>query len=121
MLPKVRTRRTTAWLLLAALVGIFAPVVDGHHADLVRDVDCGESIAFSRHPTTQFEPVVDPVGTGHCVACHLQRTLHTATPTTARLVAPLRQRERFRWTSNADPVPSDLASLPSRAPPAILL
>ena len=121
MFPKASTRRVAVWLLLASLLTAAAPFAGVHHAGSAGDVDRDDQIGFSGHSKTQFEPVVDPVSTGHCLACHLQRALHTATPSTASFSAPVRQREFLNRTSTAALFVSDCPSLPSRAPPVVLL
>lgn len=58
--------------LATTVVPVFAP------HNLLPDFACGDEAWGSPHPTSQFESVRPPVGDGHCVICHLQRTMRGA-------------------------------------------
>lgn len=70
-----RLRQFAACAAVISLVGgLSLPMWASSHA--VRDVDsaCGP-VAFSGHPTEQFENVRSPLGPSHCAVCHWWRAL----------------------------------------------
>jgi hypothetical protein len=110
--------RPAGWLVLAVwLIGALAPMAGAVH-QLGDDPAC-QKPGLASHPTTQFESLATIGQHDHCVVCHFQRTLRSASPL-ASLLAPAAGPAPIPILVTADQQRSaSIATLPSRAPPSL--
>lgn len=105
--------------VLAALIGLLAPVAMSGHPLFETDRDCGP-VVFGAHRTTEFETDLPSTTPEHCAFCHFLRAISSAAPSTVSTVAPALSEVVIGPAANDRLHRSaHLGLQPTRAPPAI--